>query len=641
MTDALRALTDQPHVVNVSLPRLRRREVSTMVADMLAASTAQPEFAAYVADAANGNPFFVTEHVRTAVSEGLFFRDHDHGWRINVGAASGRADYEGLPLPRSLRVLLERRLRALTDVAQRAARAAAVVGRESESDAVTEVAGLTPEAAAEAIGELIRRHVLEQPAPERLRFVHDKLREAAYAFPGEGLRALHARAAATLERRWQGRPDAGEGWATLGHHFSAAEQPEPAARYFRQAAEHARSNFANAEAILLFRRAIEQLSESPRWPETAAAQAHHRTLLELHEALGDILALVGDREAARTAFATALHFSGEDQLVQRARLHRKTGKTWEGCGAHTRALERYMHAREMLPPHFEPADPGVREEWIQTRFDEIRVNYWLARSQGMDDLVRELRPVIETHGTREQLAGFYESLVFHCLGRERYLVSADTVALSEVVLRACAAHGSPNRAWAHFQRGFTLLLSFAVPEAESELKEAFQLAERAGDVVNLTRAALYLAVAARMRGSVDAVSALSARAGQIAREAGMHQYFAAARGTDAWVCARRGDMAAALEITDEALGELDAYGGVYPFHWLVLVPRLEAQVALDRVAGAMESCRALLAPEQRELPAPIEQQLRGALAAWEASDAERAREFCHLVLKSLAERGLQ
>jgi tetratricopeptide (TPR) repeat protein len=641
-TDALRALADQPHVVHLALPRLGPLEVAAMVADMLAASAKQAEFAAYVADAADGNPFFVTEHVRTAVNEGLFYRDHDHSWHMRVSAANGRVDYEGLPLPRSLRVLLERRLSALTHVAQEVARVAAVVGRESALEVITDVAALPQEVTAAAIDELIRRHVFEQPAPERLRFVHDKLREAAYAAPGEDLRGIHARVAATLERYWQGRPDAAEGWATLGHHFAAAEQPEPAARYFKQAAEHARSIFANAEAVALYRRAIAQLRESPHRTGTeAGACAHDAALVDLHEALGEILALVGEREAARAAFATALDYSGEDQLVERARLHRKTGNTWEGCGAHSLALELYARAREMLPARCDPAATRVCDEWIQTRFDELRVNYWLARSQGMEELVGELRPVIEAHGTPQQLAGFYQSLVFHCLGRERYLVSADTLALSEVVFRACAVQESPNRAWAYFQRGFTLLLAFSVPEAESHLAAALQLAERAGDIVNQTRAALYLAVAARMRGSVAEVPPLSLRAARIAREARMHQYAAAAKGTDAWLCVRRGDMAAALELTDEALTEMTAYGGVYPFHWLVLVPRLEAQIALGRMVDGVESCRALLATDQRKLPVPIEEQLAEAIAAWDAPDPQRTRALAMLAVKSLASRGLQ
>src|SRR5882672_3557495 len=99
----------------------------------------------------------------------------------------------------------------------------------------------------------------------------------------------------------------------------------------------------------------------------------------------------------------------------------------------------------------------------------------------------------------------------------------------------------------------------------------------AGDVVNQARSALYLAVAARMRADLNEVLARSARAATIANDAALREYVAGTKAMDAWICVRRGDLDGALRLTDDALSAWATYGGVFPFHWLGLVPRLEAQ----------------------------------------------------------------
>jgi len=636
-TSAVRELAGLPHVVNVELPPLRLTDVSAMVADMLALPLKDSGFADYVAHAAEGNPFFVIETVRTAVNERLLYRDEGHTWQSRSADADGRAGFEGLPLPRSLQELIDRRLRALSVLAQETARAAAVLGREFAFDLLTDVAGLSADAAEAAIDELIRGHVFEQPSPDRLRFAHDKLREVAYFFPVEQRRALHARAASVLERRWQGHADAAEVWATLGHHFSAAFLPTQAAPYLKRAAEHARATFANADAIVLYRRAIAEV----RAAGENDVETWRSVESQLHEALGDVLAIGGHHGIARSEYAYALRGVDEGDAVTTARLHRKTGKTWEWAGDHPHALSLYTAARETLPPVFTSNALDVRDEWILARFDELRVYYWLARVKDVDALIEELRPVVEKHGTPEQVALFYQSQIFDRMGRERYAISDDTLDLGEMVIRASQTASASERAWAQFQRGFLLLLLGRPREAETDLAASLELAVRAGDVINQARSAVYYAVAARMLGHESDAAERCVLGVKVASDAGMPQYVAAAKATNAWVCLRQGDLDSALTLCEVALAEWTAYGGVYPFQWLALVPRLEAQLARNLLAEAIESTQSLLAPEQRRLPDAVEASLSGAIASNSRGDEPATRRLLDDALAALGHHALR
>jgi serine/threonine protein kinase/tetratricopeptide (TPR) repeat protein len=622
--DAIQELAVTPHVVKIVLPRLDAQDVRRMVADMLALPSVDAHFASYVAASSEGNPFFVTEHVRSAVAEQIFFRDQSHAWRTVPAAAGENANYETLPLPRSLQELIDRRLRSLSPIAQHAVIAAAVLGRESAADIVVDVAALSTEAGSQAIDELIRRQILEHPAPDRLRFVHDKLREVAYAGAADRLRVLHARAAASIEQRAAGCADAAESWAPLGQHFAAAGLPRPAARYLQRAADRARATFANADAIALYRRALGQAHDVSPTDGDGDAPAGSM-LIELNEALGDVLALVGRREEARAAYVAAVARLPVGDNISLARLYRKNGNTSEAEGDHERALEFYGRARSTLPPEVPDGANNERDEWIHARFDEMRVYYWLNRRADMDAVVSQLGPVVEIRGTPTHLAGFYQSQLFHRLARDRYAISDDTLALSDMVLRACGVEGAPERAWAHFQRGFALLLTRGPAEAEVYLEDGLRFADRAGDIVNQARCALYLAVAARIRGDVEAVRRRCESTASISKAAGMLQYVAASRALAAWVALQRGDVDGALHLTDIALQGWASYRGVYPFHWLGLVPRLEAQLTRGMLAGAVECCRALLHPDQRQLPVAVEERLRESISASDRGDVSATR----------------
>jgi len=261
------------------VPRLDRAAIGAMVRDMLALEDDAPTLTELVATRSEGNPLFAAEYVRTAVDEGVLHRDLAGRWRLAPRDAG-----LDLPTPGSVQALVHHRLGSLSDAARELALAAAVLGRVCAPDVVTAVAGIDDEPARTAIAELVQRHVFEDQADGDLRFVHDKLREQAYAELAEPIRrALHRRAAVVLERHYRAG-DLALHLAQLARHWEIAGELPRAGDYLERAAEHALAGAAHGAARDLLRHLIALPIDAA--PERRAGW--ERRLGEACFALGDL-----------------------------------------------------------------------------------------------------------------------------------------------------------------------------------------------------------------------------------------------------------------------------------------------------------------------------------------------------------------
>jgi serine/threonine protein kinase/predicted ATPase len=282
----LRKLVESPAAVRHALARLDEADVSSIVRDMLGVSAAPAALSRFLARRSAGNPFFVAEYLRAAVDAGLLDRDERGEWRLAREAAAPELDdgQDGLALPRSLQELLGSRLRGLSHGAAALTGALAILGRDGDATLAARIGGLPERSALEASAELLRRHVLEEPEPQRLRFVHEQLRELTLAsLEPEARRDLHVAAAAALEEGVQdGQGDrlAAVAWqweqAAGGEPRAAASAGPPEAldrarRFYLAAARQAVRRYAHAEAERLYRAFFRLLDRAT--PESIAARA--------------------------------------------------------------------------------------------------------------------------------------------------------------------------------------------------------------------------------------------------------------------------------------------------------------------------------------------------------------------------------
>lgn len=259
-----------------------------LLAALVAPATLPAQLERRVLEAAEGNPFFLEELVRSLADVGALVRGDD-GWRFDHAVE--------VEVPPTVEKAILARLDRLSVSARGLVTAASALGR---TFALPLLEGVLGDPVADELHELQRLGLLRQsrrwPQPE-YRFRHALIQETAYrTLLAEQRTRLHRRAAEWLEERYAGRE--AEVLGLLAHHWRRAEDEEKAAGYLLRAGDKARLEYALDEAI-----------------------EHYRDLLPLLELRGERqeIALVLFKLAL--ALHTSLRFAEANEAYQRAFEH--------------------------------------------------------------------------------------------------------------------------------------------------------------------------------------------------------------------------------------------------------------------------------------------------------------------------------
>jgi tetratricopeptide (TPR) repeat protein len=271
LAGALADLARQPNVDRLSIRGLTVDDESV---DTLAAELHRRT---------EGNAFFLTELVRLLESE----------------HALQRAD-DATDIPLVVRDVVHRRLGRLPDDVQVVLGVAAVIGREFSLDVLHRAAGLAADDVFENLEAAVIARAVVETDPGHYRFSHGLVRETLYADLTPGRRArLHAKVAQAMESVYG---DAVEDRASqLAHHFAAAHETAPAARYSELAAEQSERGLAYDDAIAHWEAAIRARGHVGG---ADAASERARLLLRLaaaHRGAGDAATSAGVQDQALDA----------------------------------------------------------------------------------------------------------------------------------------------------------------------------------------------------------------------------------------------------------------------------------------------------------------------------------------------------
>ncbi len=233
-----------------------------------------------------GNPFYVREFTR-----------------LGAGAAA--------TVPASVDAVVGLRLDAIPDAARETLGGAAVLGATFEVAAVGELLGRDPAAVLDALEDAHAAGLVTNDGPGTFAFVHAVVQEVLYSrLRGSDRTRLHARAAAVVEQRTQGRAV-----LDIAHHYLHAElgTDSQAAFYAERAAEWSYRTCAYEQAATWYGHALRLMA-----PGTDPARE-----AELLIRRGDAAFAAGDLADARDAFrqaAAAARECGSVELLARAAL---------------------------------------------------------------------------------------------------------------------------------------------------------------------------------------------------------------------------------------------------------------------------------------------------------------------------------
>ena len=306
-------------VSRLALAGIAERDVPQFVEAVTGVRPLEP-LALLVHRETEGNPLFLEEVARVLRDEGT------------LGASAG-VETARVPVPRSVRDVITRRLRPLSDEAVRILRLASVLGREFGIDALSALAGMP-------IGEVL--DLLQKPLDEmlltevpetrgRMRFGHVLIREYLYDDITRAQRQqLHRSALKVLEALYG--EDIEQHVSELAHHAYDGAGDEghwdEAISYSHRAGERALSLLAYEEAVRLQRQALDSLDQS------RAGNSPLRC--ELLLALGDARARAGDEAGAKASFLPAAQLArvlARSDHLARAALGYAGRHAWGRAGA--------------------------------------------------------------------------------------------------------------------------------------------------------------------------------------------------------------------------------------------------------------------------------------------------------------------
>jgi tetratricopeptide (TPR) repeat protein len=238
-----------------------------------------------------------------------------------------------------VRDLLRSRLASIDEKAGQLLTTAAVIGRSFDFDTLREASGRSEIETVTGLEALIERKLVQERAIGSEKpgmvydFSHDKLRELVYTDSSlSRRRLLHRRVAEALVSQVRStRQEAGGLTSQIAHHYRLSGNEPLAADYYKLAGDHARSVFANREALGHYQSAL---------------ALGYADVPVLHESIGDLQTLLGDYSAALSSYETAAALSLPERL---ATLEHKIGDIHHRRGEWELAECHYQAALESLP----------------------------------------------------------------------------------------------------------------------------------------------------------------------------------------------------------------------------------------------------------------------------------------------------
>jgi predicted ATPase len=255
---SLEGLIRQHLLERTDLRGLSRTSVGEMIRDLTGNEPA-PALVSLIHSTTEGNPFFIEELFQHLVERG----------RLNAeGELLGALSVEDIEVPHSVLLVIRRRMARLSDAAQKALGAAAVIGGSFTFELLHTATGGDADGLLGSIEEAEGAGVITSTVqyPEaRFRFAHELIRRTIIDGHSAARRQrLHLNIAQAIELLYANALE--EHAEDLAHHFwssGAAADPTKAVHYLQMAGEKAVRSSANVEAIGHFRKALELIRILP------------------------------------------------------------------------------------------------------------------------------------------------------------------------------------------------------------------------------------------------------------------------------------------------------------------------------------------------------------------------------------------
>ena len=316
-----------PHrLTRIDLPPLTKAQSMELIHQLIGAETLPAQTRNLIIHNSEGNPYYIIELVRALIAQGILVREPEKGsWQATRTVTT-------LDLPDSLQRLLLSHIDRLSSHERQVLQIAAVIGSSFWSNMVQDLLGDTQTLKAD-LAALQRNQIIQESGriPElgmQYSFKSPLLRDATYESLLSAQRAsYHLKVAEYLEKSVG--PDTLEGYdGMLAYHFGRAGNLRKELFYTVLAAEHARTYYANVEALGRYNHAMELLdriqAETQSEGQLRSIRSQRFEVLNGRREVRTLMGqFEGSREDARALLSLAREMADEpvwliDALLARA-----------------------------------------------------------------------------------------------------------------------------------------------------------------------------------------------------------------------------------------------------------------------------------------------------------------------------------
>ena len=298
----------------IELERLPQESTGDFLSAMLGETDFSDKFMKRVYEEAEGNPLFLIELIKLLAEEELI-RSHEGVWISE--------DPETMHIPSKIFDLITRRLNRVKGEVREVLDYACVIGEEFTSSILASATGLERVQLLKHLRKLEQTHSLVHTQNGEFRFDHSKIKEVLYEqIPPELRMEYHSIVAGSIEEQHKDDPE--EVIEDLAFHFNRCKDEEKALYYLMKAAERAKKEFSNEEAIRFYTKALD-------------FESNKEKKAEILESVGAIQLLTGDHGKSVECLRAAMELAQDTK--RKARVAVWLGHALKRSGDHDETIE--------------------------------------------------------------------------------------------------------------------------------------------------------------------------------------------------------------------------------------------------------------------------------------------------------------
>jgi predicted ATPase/predicted regulator of Ras-like GTPase activity (Roadblock/LC7/MglB family) len=314
LIDTMHKMDREDLFQRMDLQRLSRQKISHFLWSLLGKVDFEDVFIDRIYKESEGNPLFMIQLVRFLIEENIIKSEN--------GTLRLARNLEDVGIPSKIQTVIARRLGKVEKEHRRILDYASVVGEIFNSRILASAMDVQKIQVLERLRVLEQNYRLIHSYNGNHKFDHAMIKEVLYnEIPGELREEYHAIIAHSIEDLNKDNLDDVIG--DLAFHYYRCKKREKALHYLRKAAEKAKKEYSNEEAIRSYDQALE-------------LEENDEERIQLFESLGDIYALIGEYTKSIDSYNNALSLATEKR--RRAGLSAKIGGVLEKKGEYNESV---------------------------------------------------------------------------------------------------------------------------------------------------------------------------------------------------------------------------------------------------------------------------------------------------------------